>query len=241
VLLQHYGIPTPTVSLHDHNERTRLPALIARLEAGESVALVSDAGTPLLSDPGFRIVRAAIQAGIAVVPIPGASAITAGLAIAGLPVEQFTFVGFPPPRSAERTRWLEGLRSITHTLVIFESPHRLRPTLEGLREQLGDRWVVIARELTKMHEEISRGWISDVLARELPTKGESTILVSDQIRPRLAKRAASDTSDVVVEFGELTKTSGLSKRDAVATLAAKHGISRQAVYRVLAERGDSVE
>jgi 16S rRNA (cytidine1402-2'-O)-methyltransferase len=241
VLLQHYGISTPTLSLHDHNERARIPALIARLEAGESVALVSDAGTPLLSDPGFRVVRAAIQAGIAVVAIPGASAITAALASAGLPVEQFTFVGFPPPRVAERTRWLGGLRSIDHTLVIFESPHRLRSTLEGLREQLGDRWVVVSRELTKMHEEISRGWISDLLTSDLPTKGEFTILVSNQIHSPEIPRLGPESTDVLAEFCELTKHGGFSRRDAVATLAAKHKISRQSVYKALADGGNSGE
>src|SRR6478736_3435567 len=130
LFLQHFGITTPTISLHDHNERAKTPALVERLVSGASVALVSDAGTPLLSDPGLRLVRAAHDAGV--------------------PVNPFTFLGFAPARAAERDRWLEGVKDVAHTLVYFEAPHRVRESLEAVARALGDRFVVVARELTKL-------------------------------------------------------------------------------------------
>jgi 16S rRNA (cytidine1402-2'-O)-methyltransferase len=236
-LLAHFGIATPTTSLHDHNERGRTPGLVARLEAGGSLALVSDAGTPLLSDPGLRLIRAAVDAGIAVVPVPGPSAITAALSIAGVPVEGFQFAGFPPARPAERRRWMANLAAAPGSLVLFEAPHRIRPTLTELRAQLGNRWVVVARELTKVHEAVTRGWLPDIDIEKIPERGEFTVLVSDLKRPAEASATVASDSDVSAEFGELTKNQGLSKRDAVITLARRHQVPRQEIYRRLRGTG----
>jgi 16S rRNA (cytidine1402-2'-O)-methyltransferase len=164
-LLAHYDIRTAVESLHEHNEQERIPGLLRRLADGEDVALVSDAGTPLLSDPGARLVRAAIDAGVRVEVVPGPSAMLAALVGSGLPGETFTFLGFVPGRDSERRRWLLAAGAEPRTIVFFEAPHRVRATLEAALELLGDREVVLARELTKLHEEYLRGQITSVLAR----------------------------------------------------------------------------
>jgi 16S rRNA (cytidine1402-2'-O)-methyltransferase len=243
-LLRHYDIRTPLVSYHDHNEHGRTPALVARLQAGDSVALVSDAGTPLLSDPGFRLVRDAIAAGIPVVAVPGPAALAAALSVSGLPVDGFTFAGFPPPRAGERERWLRDLAGTPRTLVLFEAPHRVSATLEAALAHLGDRWTVLARELTKLHETTRRGWLSDLLAEGVEDRGEYVILLSDQ------KRVAADGDSLTTgplspeqlgsKFGEMTKNGGLSKRDAAEALAKQLGVSRNDVYRQLRAAGFSV-
>jgi 16S rRNA (cytidine1402-2'-O)-methyltransferase len=240
-LLGHYDIRTPLASLHDHNEHARAPELIRRLLAGESVALVSDAGTPLVSDPGFRRVRDAAAAGIPVVAVPGPSALTAALSVAGLPVDGFTFAGFPPARSSERRRWLEGLAGTPRTLVFFEAPHRAADTLRAVLDVLGDRWVVLARELTKLHEDTRRGWLSDLLAGGVDDRGEFVFLVSDLIRPAAAgeerPRAALSDAELAARFGDLTKNGDLSRRDAADVLAKETATSRQEVYRRLKSSG----
>ena len=152
-LLQHYSISTPTTSLHEHNERARTPSLISRLARGESVALVSDAGTPVVSDPGAVLVAAAHAAGIRVEPVPGPSAALAAVSASGLKAEQVLFVGFPPSRAIARKRWLETLRDERRVIVFFEAPHRIRSTLADLLAMFGDRIVAIGRELTKAHED----------------------------------------------------------------------------------------
>ncbi len=162
VLLNHFGIKTKTVSYHEHNERARAEQLCEQIESGNSVALVSDAGTPLVSDPGFRSVQAAIERGIAIVPIPGATAFVAALIASGLPLDQFFFAGFLPPRANARRAKLEELRSIPGTLVFYEAPHRIAATLKAAFEALGNRRAVVARELTKLHEEIVRGSLSEL-------------------------------------------------------------------------------
>jgi len=235
LFLQHFGITTPTISLHDHNERAKTPALVERLVSGASVALVSDAGTPLLSDPGLRLVRAAHDAGVPVVPVPGASAITAALSISGVPVNTFTFLGFAPARAAERDRWLEGVKDVAHTLVYFEAPHRIRESLEAVGRALGDRFVVVARELTKLHESVARGWLSSILQEGIDERGELTIVVSDLIKPVDAVRVAPDDKVLRTEFGVLTKNGGLSGKDAATQLAAKYGVSRQQIYKVVSQ------
>jgi 16S rRNA (cytidine1402-2'-O)-methyltransferase len=235
-LLQHYQIPTPMVSYHEHNERERTPGLLARLEAGESVALVSDAGTPLLSDPGFHLVREAIDAGIRVESVPGPSAFTAALAVSGLPLDRVTFLAFPPPRRAERASWLAELAGVRGTLVFFEAPHRIRATLEDLIAQLGDRYVVIARELTKMHESVIRGWLSEILIGQLEERGECVVMVSDQKQTQGEITIAITDDRLVAEFGELTKNNGCSPRDAVTTLALRHGVPKQRIYKATNQR-----
>ena len=179
-LLAHLGIKKPLVSLHEHNERQRLPRLLADLEEGKTVAVASDAGTPLLSDPGFVLVREASARGIRVEPIPGASAPLAALVVSGLPPYPFTFAGFPPPKSGKRRTFYKTWATLGHTLIYFESPHRLLPSLEDALTEMGDRPVAVCRELTKMHEEVLRGQLSEVLEelRKRPSlKGEFVVVV----------------------------------------------------------------
>ncbi len=161
-LLQHYSISTPTTSLHEHNERTRSTAIVKRLQGGESVALVSDAGTPVVSDPGAWLVAAAHKAAVPVVPIPGPSAVIAALSASGLTAEQLLFVGFPPSRAGARKRWFAALKDESRLIAFYEAPHRIRASLEDLLEQLGDRLIAVGRELTKAHEElVVRPYVAD--------------------------------------------------------------------------------
>ncbi len=237
-LLQRYEIRTPTVSFHEHNERARTAELVRRLEEGDSVAVVSDAGTPLVSDPGARLVAAAIERGIRVEPIPGASAILAALTAAGLASDRFTFLGFAPARQAERLRWLQSVRGLGGTLVYFESPNRIAASLEAVRETLGERQIVLARELTKLHETFTRGWVSEILASPLGTRGEYTILVSDQTKEALAAPGALTDTQIVAAFGQITETGDVSPRDAVARIADEAGRPRQEIYAVLRKAGE---
>jgi 16S rRNA (cytidine1402-2'-O)-methyltransferase len=163
-LMAHLGLKRPLVSLHEHNEKQRLAGLLARLEGGETIALISDAGTPLVSDPGFLLVRAAADAGLRVEAVPGPSAVLAALAISGLPPQPFTFLGFPPPKAGKRRTFLRRYAGLEHTLVLYESPHRLLASLADMREELGERQAVVARELTKLHEEVLRGDLGEILA-----------------------------------------------------------------------------
>jgi 16S rRNA (cytidine1402-2'-O)-methyltransferase len=179
-MLAGRGIKNRLVSLHEHNERQRLPQLLAALENNQTLVLVSDAGTPLLSDPGYVLVRSAIERGFNVEHVPGPSAILTALVVSGLPPYPFTFIGFPPPRSAKRKRFFSGFAELDHTFVMFESPHRILRSLNDLYEVLGNRPIAAARELTKMHEEVVRGSTLEVLEvlRERPSiKGEFTVVV----------------------------------------------------------------
>ena len=189
-LLQHYEIRKPLVSLHDHNERAKTPELVTRLKSGESLALVSDGGTPLISDPGWRLVHEAIEAGVIVTWIPGPTALIGALVLSGLPTDRFVFEGFLPPKSAARRKRLEALKHETRTVVLYESPHRLLKTLADIREVLGDVRVACARELTKMFEEVKRGTASELLAhfeRHVP-RGEFVLVMSNK-RPATSDKA----------------------------------------------------
>jgi len=181
-LLKHFGIDTPLWSLHEHNETQRAREVVARLLKGDDVALVSDAGTPLISDPGFDVVREVIAAGIRVVPIPGACAALAALSASGLPTDRFSFQGFLPAKAAARTGKLRVLRSESATLIFYEAPHRLQETLRALAEELGSRSAVVARELTKQYESFYFGTLDDLASRasadESMRRGESVILVA---------------------------------------------------------------
>ena len=191
-LLTRYGIQTPTTSLHEHNESAKSPSLIARLMRGDAVALVSDAGTPTVSDPGQRLIQQAVESGIRVESIPGPSAVIAALAASGFPSDTFRFMGFPPVRPKDRTLWLEKLRSVRGTVVFFEAPHRIRRTLEEIQTTVGDQPVVVCRELTKAHEELVRGPISVALQRLSIIKGEFTVVIeigqSIEITPTARRR-----------------------------------------------------
>jgi 16S rRNA (cytidine1402-2'-O)-methyltransferase len=180
-LLAHLGIKKKLISLHEHNERKRLPGLLERIEEGAHVALASDAGTPLLSDPGFVLTREAIARGIRVEPIAGPSAVLAALVVSGLPPLPFTFAGFAPPKSGKRRKFYARLAALDHTIVLFESPHRLLASLEDAEAELGDRPAAAARELTKMHEEVVRGRLSEIRAvfdARPAIKGELTLVIS---------------------------------------------------------------
>lgn len=164
LLLARLGIKRPLVSLHEHNERQRLPRLLAALEGGQTVALASDAGTPLVSDPGYLLVREAVARGVRVEPVPGPSALLAALVVSGLPPHPFTFCGFPPPKAGKRRTFYQRFADLDHTLVVYESPHRLAASLADALKALGDRPAAVARELTKLHEEVLRGTLAEILA-----------------------------------------------------------------------------
>jgi 16S rRNA (cytidine1402-2'-O)-methyltransferase len=184
-LLKRMEISNRLVSLHEHNEQRRLPGLLATLESGEDVALVSDAGTPLLSDPGYPLVRAAIEREFNVVPIPGPSATLAALVASGLPPYPFTFGGFPPPKRSRRRRFFTRFSDLGHTFVFFEAPHRILGSLADARDVFGDRPAAVARELTKMHEEMLRGNLSDLeatIASRPSVKGEFCVVVGASTR-----------------------------------------------------------
>jgi 16S rRNA (cytidine1402-2'-O)-methyltransferase len=229
-LLARHAIATPTTSLHEHNEAGKSASLVARLVRGETIALVSDAGTPTVSDPGGRFIRSALDAGIRVEPIPGPSAILAALAVAGMPTERFGFLGFPPTRSKDRKKWLNDLANRHETTVFFEAPHRIRRTLEDLATICGDVEVFLGRELTKAHEESIKGPISAVLRNLLAPKGEFTVVVnigqSTEFNP-------VGEGVVVLDYGQMIEKSPLSKAAILRSLAEKYRLSKNELYDLI--------
>lgn len=228
-LLDHYGIETRTISYHEHNETERAAELIARIEQGESGALVSDAGTPLLSDPGYRLVHAAAQAGIRIEPIPGASALLAALVVSGLPTDQFHFAGFLPHKQGQRQRVLESLADETATLIFYEAPHRIIESLEDIAAVLGTRDIVAARELTKMHEEILRGTASQIaatLSTRDSIRGEFVILIGKSLAPPVESVPIEDMIQALI-------AAGVERMDAMKTVARERGLSKREVYKLL--------
>jgi 16S rRNA (cytidine1402-2'-O)-methyltransferase len=225
-LLDHYGIRKPTISYHEHNETGRSAELAERLCAGETIALVSDAGVPLISDPGYRLVHAALELGIPVEPVPGASAVLAALSASGLPTDAFHFGGFLPPKAGPRARVLKSLADETATLVFYEAPHRILEALETIEQTLGSRPVVVARELTKVHEEFVRGTASEVraeLAAREAIKGEITLLIGKAIEP------APDTTPIEDAVADLVRA-GTPRMDAIKQVARNRGLSKRDVY-----------
>lgn len=236
-LLTRYGIATPRVALHEHNEKTVAPRLVERLLGGADIALISDAGTPLLSDPGFTLVRAARAAGVRVVPVPGASALLAALSVAGLPTDRFVFEGFLPPKSSARRRRLDALRNETRTLVLYESPHRVEASLLDLVDILGrERPAAVARELTKMHEEViegSLGELAEIFTRDADRRRGEFVLVIGGAAAAHDSGAAEVDADRLLEM--LLRELPLKK--AVAIVARATGQKRNSVYaRALALR-----
>ena len=226
-LARHHGIGTRTVSYHDHNEETRARELIGRLEAGDDVALVSDAGTPLVSDPGYRLVRAAIDAGVRVTSIPGPSAVTTALAACGLPPHPYRFLGFLPRTAAARRATFEGVAADAATLVGFEAPRRLADALRDALAVLGDRPACLARNLTKPHERYQRGALSELIAQldaEGEVRGECTLLIGGASQQPVAMAEAEADARLLLDAGAppratqdlLVQRHGLSKRDAYA-------------------------
>ena len=223
-LLDHYGIRTPTISYHEHNETARAAELVTRMLAGESVALVTDAGTPLVSDPGYRLVSAAILNQIPVLPIPGPSAALTALAGSGLPTDAFHFGGFLPHKPGQRARVLEALAGEEATLVFYEAPHRILEALEAIEAALGPRPVVVARELTKVHEEFLRGAageIRDRLAAREAVKGEFTILVGKATQPPPDHTPMNEAVETLVR-------AGAPRMDAIKQVARRRGLSKRA-------------
>lgn len=231
-LLSHFGIDTAMVSYHEHNEERRAAELKERLLAGSSIAIVSDAGTPLVSDPGFRLVRAAIEAGIPVVPIPGPSAILAALTGSGLPTDAFCFGGFLPAKSSQRRKALEEVRHERATLIFYETPHRILDALADIEAVLGDRQVVVARELTKLHEEFLRGTAAEIredLSKRPAVRGEFTILIDRGPEQAAPMGSLSEHVEALVAAGvprmeaikQAAKARGLSKREAYGQLESK--------------------
>ncbi|MCX6545164.1 MAG: 16S rRNA (cytidine(1402)-2'-O)-methyltransferase [Acidobacteria bacterium] len=232
-LLHHFDIRTPTTSLHEHNEHAKTGELVEKLLQGNSIALVSDAGTPAVSDPGFRLVQAVLANSIRVEAIPGPSAVLAALVSSGLPTDAFVFVGFPPARARARGAWLEALRSETRTIVLFEAPHRIVSTLTDALRVVGDRRVAVGRELTKLHEELVRGPISEVLGRLTELRGEFTIVMAG--RPDLevgVDPANVDEDAVYTKFCLLTE-SGLGRRDAISAVASEFRLRSRDAYAVI--------
>jgi 16S rRNA (cytidine1402-2'-O)-methyltransferase len=244
-LLARYAIATPSTSLHEHNETRKTPALVERLQRGDSIALVSDAGTPAVSDPGERLIRAAIDAGIRVEPSPGPSAALAALAVSGLPSGTFTFLGFPPTRSKDRKLWFERLLAAGGTAIFFEAPHRIRATLQQLLALTGDCQIAVAREMTKVHEELVRGPISAVLQRLGAPRGEFTVVIELGHKQECDPAAAPGGGAMFLEFGHLIKYGGFARRPAITALAKKYGKSSREIYeslersKKLAERPNS--
>lgn len=232
-LLSHHGISTPSISFHTHNVRTRLPQLVARLRSGNNVALVTDAGTPGVSDPGVELVDACIQAEIPVDPIPGASAPLAAAVASGFPLIPLTIFGFPPRRSKDRSRWFEEVKSVRHTFTFFESPHRISSTLEELRLFCGERPIVLGRELTKRYQELIRGTAKTVVSRLPEPKGEFTVVVGPEIIDSPSNAQPYDEEALLIEavarFTQLTDT-GLGRRQALAQAAKQFGLATRALY-----------
>lgn len=203
-LLRHHGIETRLWTLHEHNEEARIAAVIEHLATGASAALITDAGTPLISDPGFKLVRACQTAGVRVSPIPGPCAVTSALSVSGLPTDRFQFVGFPPAKSSARQTWLRALHAVPHTLVVYESPHRIVDSLRDMASQLGDqRLVTLARELTKRFETLIHGTLFEVLARveadPNQQRGEFVLVIAGHAEQ-------TDENGSLVQAADLDKT-----------------------------------
>jgi 16S rRNA (cytidine1402-2'-O)-methyltransferase len=229
ILLARHGIRRPLTSYHDAVERSRAPALVEKLRDGASIALVSDAGTPGIADPGYHLVRAAIAAGVRVVPVPGPSAVATLVSVAGIPAERFAFEGFLPSRAAARRERLRGLASEQRAIVFLEAPTRLVACLADLETMLGDREAVVGRELTKLHEECLRGRLSEIRARVQAmerVRGECVILVG----PGADAAAAAAPIDLDARIRAL-RADGLGTREIAARLARETGRTRREVYR----------
>ena len=235
-LLNHFSIDRKTISYHEHNERERAEELCELLESGNNVALVSDAGTPLINDPGYRIVTAAIERGIRVIPVPGPAAFIAALAASGLPTDEFFFGGFLPARTHPRRARLEELRSMRATLVFYEAPHRIAAALKDAAEALGNRHAVVARELTKLHEEFVRGTLNELVeqfSKVGAARGEMVLIISGEaVESSPANPDRTDT-ERLVERVKVLEGEGLNSKDALKSAARELGIKRAEAYRMM--------
>lgn len=235
ILLNHHDIRTPMTSYHEHNERAKAPQIVERLKRGESIALVSDAGTPAISDPGYRLIVETIRAGIRVIPVPGASALTAVLSASGLPTDRFVFEGFLPAKKRERRERLQALRGELRTLVFYEAPHRLTESLHDMHEILGDREVVLAREVSKVHEEFVRGRLSEVI-REMSKRevvGEVTLVITGS-----SGESGLSQNLLRSEISKL-KAAGFRVKEIAELLGEKFGIAKREIYRMALETDET--
>ncbi len=232
-LLNKYGINTPLTSYYEHNKLSKLNDILLTLEI-KDVALVSSAGMPGISDPGYELVKAALQKKYKVVPVPGASAITAALAASGLPTDNFLFLGFLPPRQAARRRALQNHCDITSTLITLEAPHRLRDSLDDMLATLGDRQIAVCRELTKIHEEIFRGTITEALAYFVSPRGEFTLVLEG----KKENTAPLITDEINKKLKEL-KQSGISARTAIGQLMSQTKLNRKELYQAWLRQGET--
>jgi 16S rRNA (cytidine1402-2'-O)-methyltransferase len=230
ILLSHYGIKTALTSLYDEIERKKGEVLVEKLLGGQSLAYVSDAGTPLISDPGYHLVRIAVEAGILVVPVPGPSAVITALSVAGMPSDRFAFFGFLPEKAGRRQSFLQKLKTLSMTLVFYESPRRIVDSLKDIRAVLGDRDVAVTRELTKVFEEVIRGRVDDVVAKleEQGVKGEITLLVGGA-----PEKPGAGDGEIEALFREMEQQGDLSTRDLAARIAGELDLPRKRVYEVV--------
>lgn len=239
-LLDHFGIQKPTISYHEHNEQDRAQELTARLSQGESIALVTDAGTPGVSDPAYRLVVAALEHNIQVIPIPGATALIAGLIASGLPTDAFLFAGFLPAKRNARREKLEAVRYVRETLIFYEAPHRIRETLMEAQAVLGNRQASLARELTKLHEQFLRGTLAEIsltLQAQEP-RGEITLVIAGANEHEEQPLPAHETLTTQLEQ---LMNSGTSRNDALKQLAKRRGLSKKEAYRLLLEEKGNAE
>jgi 16S rRNA (cytidine1402-2'-O)-methyltransferase len=227
-LLDHYGIQTPLTSYHEHNEPFKARHLVERMQRGESIALISDAGTPVISDPGHRLVQEAIRSGLSVSPIPGPSALMAALSASGLSIERFAFEGFLPAKRKERREKLQSLRAEKRTMIFYEAPHRARESLADIGEIFGDREMVLAREITKVHEEFLRGSAADLSARlsDREWRGELTLVVAG------APDEPPAMESIMAEIRSL-KQGGMRVKEIAALLGEKYSVTKRNVYRMI--------
>ena len=239
-LLAHHGIPTPTTSFHQHNAHQRTPKLLERLAGGESIALVTDAGTPGISDPGVELVAACRRADIPVDPVPGVSAPLAAAIASGFPMIPLTILGFPPHRSTDRKAWFEALSATGHTTTFFEAPHKIRRTLAEASTYLVERPIVVARELTKIHQQFLAGDASTLETLLSDPKGEFTIVVGPNANVSSVNVLEMSDADVAREFGRIADNEALTRRQAIAEVAGRLGRSPRDVYAAV-ERAKKAE
>ena len=237
ILLNHYDIRTPLVSYHEHNEKTQAQRLVECLQRGENIALVSDAGTPAISDPGFRLVVEALRADVRIIPLPGPSALATVLSASGLPTDRFAFEGFLPAKRQERDARLHALRSESRTLVFYEAPHRVKESLMTMRRILGDREIVVAREVSKVHEEFLRGSIEQVLAQlaEREVKGELTMVVHGA-----GREAQVSEEELIAQIRRMAEE-GIGVKQISELLGERHQVAKREVYRLALSIRNSAE
>ena len=234
-LLQRFGLTTRSTSFHEHNARSKGSSLLDRLQAGESIALVSDAGTPGISDPGQELVALARDAGIQVVPIPGPSALTAALSVCGLPGDGFAFLGFPPSKGTPRNVWFDRFRAaaaVVPLVVFYEAPHRISKTMGELGGRFGRLRVFVGREISKLHESLELSYLTEFVASE--TMGEFVVIVEvGELTKYMDSAEAPAPGPMFLEFGEMTENMGRTRRQAIASLSRKYRISARDVYALL--------